>query len=127
MTDSSHPDIALVTRFADRIEAGDLAGLNACFAPDARIWHNTDQLFATVEENSAGASYFFEHFTKRTYNNRRIALLPDGAMLQFVAHIEKADGRSFDWPGCVVFEIVDGRIVTLEEYIDMASFTAALG
>jgi uncharacterized protein len=127
MSDQQHPTIALVNRFCDAIEAGDLAALNGCFRPDAKIWHNNDNLFATVEQNSAGAVYFFENFSKRRYGTRRIQLLEKGALLQFVATIEKADGRSFDWPGCVVYEIVDGQIVTLEEYIDIGSMQAAVG
>ena len=122
-----NPSLALVGRFVDAIERGDLPALDACFAPHARIWHNTDQTWATTEENSAGASHFFGAFTKRQYAIERLETLPGGALLQFVAHIEKADGRAIDWPGCVVFDIADGAIVKLMEYIDAASFAAVMG
>jgi uncharacterized protein len=123
----THPSLALVRRFVDAIERGDLAALNACFAPHARIWHNSDQKWTTVEENSAGAAYFFEAFSQRRYAIERLELLSNGAILQFVAHIERPDGRSMDWPGCAVFEIEQAAIVKLMEYIDAASFTAAVG
>lgn len=126
MTDT-HPSLAVVERFVDAIERGDLAALDACFAAHARIWHNTDQVWATSAENSAGAAYFFEAFTSRTYRIDRLEPLSNGAVLQFVATIVRPDGRSMDWPGCVVFEIEDGAIVKLMEYIDLASFTAAVG
>jgi ketosteroid isomerase-like protein len=34
---------ALAARFFDAIEAGDADAALACYAPDARIWHNTDE------------------------------------------------------------------------------------
>ena len=109
----THPSLALVRRFVDAIERGDLAALNACFAPHARIWHNTDRKWATVEENSAGAAYFFEAFAQRKYAIERLELLSNGAILQFVACIERPEGRSMEWPGCVVFEIEKGAIARL--------------
>ena len=124
---STNPSLAVVGRFVAALERGDLDALNACFAPQARIWHNTDQKWATVEENAVGTTYYFEAFTSRTYKIDRLEPLPGGALLQFVAHIVRTDGRTLDWPGCVVFDIEDDMIVKLMEYIDLASFMAAVG
>ena len=125
--DSAHPHYHLVERLLRSLEEGDLAGVRACFAPDAAIWHNFDQLTVTPDQNQAGNRYYFETFVRRDYNVRRLKLLPDGALLQFVVSLEKADGRTFDWPGCIVFEIVGDTISRLEEYVDIGSFTAAMG
>ena len=38
----THPDDALAARFFAAIEAGDIDAIRAIYAPDARIWHNTD-------------------------------------------------------------------------------------
>jgi ketosteroid isomerase-like protein len=119
--------LGVVRRFVDSIERGDLASLQSCFATDARIWHNTDQHWATKDENAAGAAYFFEAFTSRKYKVERLEPLSNGAILQFVATITRPDGRSLDWPGCVVFEFAGGEIIRLMEYIDAASFAAAVG
>ena len=127
MTANANPSLAVVERFVDSIERGDLAALDSCFAPHARIWHNTDQKWATTQESSVGTAYYFEAFASRKYKIDRLEPLPNGVLLQFVATIVRADGRTMDWPGCVVFEIEQGAIVKLMEYIDLASFTAAVG
>lgn len=124
---SANPSLAVVERFVDAIERGDLAALNGCFAPHALIWHNTDQKWTTTDENSAAATHFFETFTRRKYAVERLEPLSNGAILQFVASIEKTDGRALDWPCCAVCEIEGGKIVKLMEYIDAASFAAAVG
>jgi ketosteroid isomerase-like protein len=124
MTNTS---LATAERFVDSIERGDLDALNACFAPHARIWHNTDQLWTTKAENAVGAAAFFEAFTSRKYRIELLEPLPNGALLLFVASLVKADGRSLEWPGCAVFEIEKDEIVRLREYIDAASFVAAVG
>lgn len=127
MTDMTHPFILLAERFIDAIERGDLDALRGTFAPDVRIWHNSDQIFTTREQNDAAAILFFENFSKRAYKVRRYHLLPNGVLLQFVIGLEKPDGRRFDWPGCIVFDIANDRIALLEEYIDVASLMAAMG
>lgn len=124
---ATDPRHALVERFLHALEKGDLAALNACFAPDAAIWHNFDQLTVTPEQNAPGNLFYFESFTKRDYDQRRIQILPSGAILQFVVSLAKADGRTFDWPGCIVFEMAGDKIVRLEEYVDLGSLTAAIG
>jgi ketosteroid isomerase-like protein len=123
----SDPSLAVVERFTGAIERGDLDALNACFAAEAGIWHNTDQLWTTKAENAAAAAAFFEAFTSRAYKIDRLEPLPGGALLLFVANLVKADGRTLDWPGCAIFEIEGDEIVRLKEYIDAASFAAAVG
>lgn len=126
MTDANL-SLAVVERFIGAIERGDLEALNACFAADAGIWHNTDQVWTTKAQNADGAAAFFEAFTSRKYKVERLEPLPSGALLLFVASLVKADGRTLDWPGCAVFEIEGDAIVRLKEYIDAASFAAAVG
>ena len=126
MTDLQDPKIALVLRFIKGLEDGDLPGVQACFAPDARIWHCFDKDYATPAQNEPSIRTFFEGFTARPYKERRFQLLPKGVLLQFVVGLESTNGKRFDWPGCIVFEIEGDRIVTLEEYVDLATLTAAM-
>ena len=42
---------ALAKHFFDCVEKGDVDGLVACYAPDAKIWHNTDGLEQSPEDN----------------------------------------------------------------------------
>ena len=50
----THPNLALAVRFVTAIEAGDIDAIRAIYAPDARVWHNTDGIEfpgQTVDEN----------------------------------------------------------------------------
>jgi ketosteroid isomerase-like protein len=44
---------ALAERFYRAIEARDYAGVEACYTPDAQLWHNIDGKTQTVAENLA--------------------------------------------------------------------------
>ncbi len=41
----------VATRFFAAIEAGDIDALRAIYSPDAVVWHNTDQVEQSVDEN----------------------------------------------------------------------------
>ena len=38
-------------RFIGAIQSGDVATVRACYAPDAKIWHNNDRKEQTVDQN----------------------------------------------------------------------------
>jgi len=112
---------ALATRFFDCIEAGDIDGMFALYAPDARIWHNTDGLEQTPIENGDGLKGFVTRILDRTYDDRRVQVLPTGFVHQHVLHgTRKHDGVRVEMPACIVCEVKDGRITHLDEYFDSA-------
>lgn len=116
---------SLADAFFGALEEGSVEGVLACYAPDARIWHNFDQIVQTPEESVAGLELLFTNFTSRRYVDVRRIPTPRGFMQQHVLRLERADGVTIGWPGCIVFEVADGKIARLDEYVDIATLTGA--
>jgi ketosteroid isomerase-like protein len=113
----------VVDRFIRGLEAGDLEAVVACYTQDARIWHNFDEIVMTPRENAETLKTFFDEFPVREYREVRRAALPDGGLLQqHVLRMVRKDGRSIDWPGCIVLKLNGQQIQQLEEYVDFSSF-----
>ena len=66
----------LATRFFDAIEAGDIAAMHASFAPDAEIWHNTDELVGTPDQTAQVLTGMVARITDRKYADRRLNVFP---------------------------------------------------
>jgi ketosteroid isomerase-like protein len=121
--------LTFADRFIDAIERGDVEAVRACYAPDAKIWHNTDKIEQTVEQNLKSVAWFGRKLPKRTYRVLRREALGDGFFQQHVLEAELPDGAAWSLSACVVIRMQDGVITRLDEYIDSAETTAlaALG
>ncbi|HWA63256.1 MAG TPA: nuclear transport factor 2 family protein [Caulobacteraceae bacterium] len=118
---ASEADIrALAKRFFDAVEQGDIATLYDCYAPDARIWHNTDGAEQTRDENAATLKGFVGRIRERVYANRRLEVFDGGFVQQHELHGVRADGVRLVLPACIVCAVKDGRITRLDEYFDSA-------
>ncbi len=118
---ASEADIrALAKRFFDAVEQGDIATLYDCYAPDARIWHNTDGAEQTRDENAATLKGFVGRIRERVYANRRLEVFDGGFVQQHELHGVRADGVRLVLPACIVCAVQDGRITRLDEYFDSA-------
>lgn len=118
---SDQETLALAKRFFDCVEAGDIEGLVACYAPDAKIWHNTDQLEQTPDDNRKTLAGMVTRITDRVYDNRRVSVTADGFVQQHVLRGTRAhDGERLSLPACIVCQVKDGRITRLDEYFDSA-------
>jgi ketosteroid isomerase-like protein len=112
---------ALADTFFCALEAGDVDAAIGCYAADARIWHNFDQLTMSPAENAVQIRGLFDGFPTRKYLQVRRSYLPQrGLLQQHIFHLVRADGRVFDWPGCIVFEMKGNKITLLEEYVDVS-------
>ncbi len=111
---------AFVKAFFDAIEAGDIETVKASYAPDVKIWHNTDELESTREENVAVLAGFIERIKTRHYANRRVQLFDGGFVQQHDLKVVRADGVALTLPACIVCRVEDGQIVRLDEYFDSA-------
>lgn len=112
---------ALARRFFDAVEAGDIDTLIACYAPDARIWHNTDQLEQTPEDNRATLAAMTTRIHDRSYDERRVSVFPGGFVHQHVLRGTRIqDGVRVELPACIVCQVNEGRITRLDEYFDSA-------
>lgn len=112
---------ALCKRFFDCVEQGDIDGLVDCYAPDAKIWHNTDELEQGPEDNRKVLSGMVTRIEDRVYDNRRVEVFPGGFVQQHVLRgTRKHDGVRLALPACIVCAVKDGKITRLDEYFDSA-------
>ena len=112
---------ALAKRFFDCVEAGDIDGLVACYAPDAEIWHNTDEQIQGPEDNRKTLSGMVTRITDRKYADRRVEVFPTGFVQQHVLQGTRVqDGVRVELPACIVCEVKNGLITRLDEYFDSA-------
>jgi len=113
---------ALAKRFFDCVEQGDVDGLVACYAPDAKIWHNTDRLEQTPNDNEKTLKGMVTRIVDREYADRRVQVFPEGFVQQHVLKgTRKHDGVRLELPACIVCEVKDGKITRLDEYFDSAT------
>ena len=112
---------ALAKRFFDCVEQGDIDGLVACYAPDAKIWHNTDEQEQSPQDNKVTLSGMVTRILDRVYDNRRIETFPGGFVQQHVLRgTRKHDGVRIALPACIVCAVEGGKITRLDEYFDSA-------
>ncbi len=118
---TSHADIrALAKRFFDSVETGDIDTLVACYAPDARIWHNTDGAEQTPAENARTLQGFVRAIAHRRYINRRLDVFDGGFVHRHDLEAVGADSVPRRLPACIVCQVTDGKITRLDEYFDSA-------
>ncbi len=110
----------LAKRFFDAVEAGDVGALQSIYAPDGVVWHNTDLIETSIEENLATLRGFVKHISERRYEDRRVAVFPGGFVQQHVLHGVRPDGKAVSLPACIVCAVANGRITRLDEYFDSA-------
>jgi ketosteroid isomerase-like protein len=111
----------LAKRFFDSVEQGDIESLVACYAPDAEIWHNTDQLIQGPQDNRAVLTGMVKRIRDRLYDNRHVVVFPGGFMQQHILRgVRVHDDAAVSLPACVICAVKDGRITRLDEYFDSA-------
>jgi ketosteroid isomerase-like protein len=94
--------------------------VRACYAPDARIWHNSDGAEQGVEENLRVLRWVDDRLKNRKYEIVSRRSFDGGFVQQHVLSGTLRNGNSFSMPACLVVTISDGRIARLDEYLDTA-------
>ncbi|HVY86443.1 MAG TPA: nuclear transport factor 2 family protein [Caulobacterales bacterium] len=112
--------LAFAERFVGAIQRGDVEATRACYAPDAKLWHNTDHIEQTVDQNMKVLEWFIHTLPDRYYRVLRREALPDGFMQQHVLEATLPDGTKWSMDACVVIRMKDGLITRLDEYLDSA-------
>ena len=123
-TVSLHSIRALAVRFADALEARNLAAIAECYAPEFRVWHNFDRLEKTRSESLAMLEAGFEHSAARHYVERRIHVFSGGYVQQHVIVNRRKDGNVVRTPAAIVCDVKDGKIARIDEYIDIFALKA---
>lgn len=116
--------MALAERFMGAIQAGDAETVRACYSPDARIWHNNDNIEQTVDQNLKVLNWIARKLPQRHYRVLSREALKDGFMQQHVLEATLPDGTAWAMPACVVVRMKDGAITRLDEYLDSAHSAA---
>lgn len=111
---------ALAQRFFDAVENGDIDVLRSCYAPEAAIWHNTDDAEQSVDDNVETLKGFVQRIANRVYANRRLEVFDGGFVQQHELRGVRADGVAVRLTACIVCAVRDGRITRLDEYFDSA-------
>ena len=116
--------LALAEQFVSAIERADVAVIRECYAPDARIWHNFDNIEQTVDQNLATLGWMVKRMPERQYVVLRREALSDGFMQQHILAGTTRNGEAVSLPACIICRVAGGRITRLDEYLDPAAAAA---
>jgi ketosteroid isomerase-like protein len=94
--------------------------VRACYAPDAKIWHNTDGIEQTVDQNLKLVRWLVRTMGNPHYRIRRRVALEDGFLQLHVLEATRPDGTPFRLDACVIVKLENGVIARLDEYLDSA-------
>jgi len=118
---TTHADMfVLADRFVRAIETNDMDTIRACYAPDARVWHNSDGKEQGVDENMRVLHWVDERLKNRKYEIVSRQAFDGGFVQQHVLSGTLRDGKAFSMPACLVVTVRDGCIARLAEYLDTA-------
>ena len=121
MTSEADAIRALATRFFDAIEAGDIATMRDSFAPDAEIWHNTDELVGNRDQTAQVLTGMVARISDRQYADRRLNVFPGGFVQQHtLTGRRKHDGEAVRLPCAIDCRVENGLITRFDEYFDPA-------
>ena len=109
----------------DAIERGDIAAVDACYAPEMTLWANITGAEITREENLTVLERGRSAHRRRTYDDRRIHTFDDGFMAQYTVSITTHAGEKRALWACLVAEVRDGKITKLFDYLDSGKFSTA--
>jgi len=115
--------LAFAQRYMDAL-VGDAAAVRSFYAPDAKIWHNTDNVEQTVDQNMQVVEWLFRTVPDRRFRVLRREALPDGFLQQQVMEGTLPDGTRWGLDACLIVRMKNGLITRLDEYLDSAQAAA---
>ena len=114
------PVLELAERLIAAIVAGDVEAVRDIYSPNARIWHNFDQLEQTVDENLGVLRWLVRNVSSLRYEEIRRHRTDAGFVQQHVLRGTSRSGQALELPACLICTVKDGHITRLEEYFDSA-------
>jgi ketosteroid isomerase-like protein len=113
---------ALADRLTRAYEQNDIAKIMDCYAPDAAIWHNLDEVVQNVAEQLDATRWLNERLKDLQYEILTRSFFDGGYVQQYVVHgTVTASGEPFRMSLCMRVEVNDVRIARLDEYLDSAN------
>jgi hypothetical protein len=121
---STRPDesLAAADRLFSAVEQGRVEELREIFAPDARIWHNSDNRAITVEQSIKSIQAILKGSSEYRYTEIKRLPTPDGFVQQHVLLITLNSGQKIVDRACCVCSVKDGRVGHMDAYHDSAVF-----
>lgn len=116
---SNSSTIELARRFVRALNEKDEATIRQIYSPDARIWHNFDDKYQTIDENMKGMYWMHKRLSGINYDVISLVELPDGYLQEHVLRGKLASGEDFAMAACVICTVKDGRVTGLREYLDL--------
>jgi len=117
---------AIADKFAKAFEQGDVATINSLYAPNAVVWHNTDEHEQPRDENIALAKAVPTIFSSFEYRDVRVQVFDGGYVQQHVLHAVQKDGSLLRIPVCAVVQVANSQITRIDEYYDSAREPASI-
>jgi len=111
-------NLAVGERFMSGLERCDIEATRNIYAVDAKLWHNFDQSFQSVEENLKTLQWMHRKLSDIVYEIVVRESIPGGFYQQHILRGTLASGEKFAMPACAIVKITAGRIVSLDEYLD---------
>ena len=110
--------LELCDRFFDSLERKDYDAVEACYAPEAVVWHSHDCLYQPRADNLAMLKRGMETQEKVRYKDRRIRVFEGGFVQQHTIKVTYATGFVGTMDVCFVAYVRDGMISRIYEYFD---------
>ena len=116
MTDTDE----LLDALFEAITAGDIDAVAQLFHDDIKVWHNVTDRTVDAARSLSILRYFVKTVSARRYEIIERRQWPGGAMQRHVLH-GRADDEAIRAPVSITFEIRDGKIAAIYEYVDSAA------
>jgi ketosteroid isomerase-like protein len=111
----------------DALERGDVDTIDRLYADDMVMWFNVSNQETSREENLRAIRDGASLHRRRTYDDRQIRTFHDGFVAQYTCRVVAHNGAAVPLSACLVGKVYDGKIVRLDEYLDMGRFLPARG
>ena len=115
--------LELGERLMAAVMAGNLDEVRNIYAPDAIIWHNSDNVEQSVNENLAVLGWVVKNISNRRYEEILRQRTDTGFVQQHVFRGTAPNGKLIEMRACLICTVKDGRVTRLDEYLDSAHLT----
>jgi ketosteroid isomerase-like protein len=117
--------LEVADRLFAAIAAGDVDAVADLYHPDVVVWHNSDGMEQTAEDNLVILRWVSRNVAGLRYDEVRRSETALGFVQQHVMRGIAPSGTPIEVPACVVCTVENGKITRLDEYLD-AAHTAPL-
>ena len=118
------PEAVVLDRFFAAIEQHDEATIADLYADDVQVWNNMTKAATDKQRNLVVLQRFGSRVDNWRYEILDRCIQPGSAVQRHILHGDTAKGK-ISAHVCIKFDIADGKITRLYEYLDPADIGAA--